>query len=85
MDVRQNTGGSRNYRRRKPDPDGFARKHAQAPRREKAGAYWRNLNRPPGKEVALAAERSEKRDAAAAVSEGIEDAVRRGHRRKPEE
>src|SRR5207253_2856647 len=68
-----------------PDPDGFAGEHAQAARREKAGAYWRHLNGAPREEITVVAEGGEKRDAAAAVRERVQRPVGHGHCRKPHE
>ena len=75
MEMRQNTCGSGNYRRGNPDPDRFAGERPQAAGREEADTYWRHLNRPPGKEIAVATERGEKGDAAAAVGQRVQEAM----------
>ena len=85
-DFSERPGGEPQKSAGEPDVFEFAADDEQSALAEKAeDGYWRDFDGVPGKEIAAGTERSEEGDAQAAVGEGIEDAVRRGHGKEEEE
>src|SRR5215203_5734500 len=67
---------------REKNPQTFVRDHCQSAVAEKSSSDRRNFDGPPWEEESLIAERSQERDAEAAVGEHIEDRVTERHSRE---